>query len=141
MKSRIETVHTQYSLDGQTMMFEDNIELEWIDATRAKIKESSDFFDDFWLLYGDILNLEVSPSGFQIIAIEGPSDMLHYQFGAPPIPKPMTDELLKLGANWECDMGYSMTLHVPKRAKNEVAKLLNLNFEELEEVFSGLQEV
>ncbi|NVK73208.1 MAG: hypothetical protein HWE24_06995 [Oceanospirillaceae bacterium] len=139
MKTHTEKLHIRYIQNGKVMNFEEAFELEWIDKGTALLRESSDFLDDFWLLYGDTLRLEPLGNGYRVINIDTHSDMRHYQFGAPPLPKPLTDELLKLGGSWECDMGYLMTLHVPKRSKNEVVKLLNLNFEELEEVFSGLQ--
>lgn len=139
MKTHTETLHIRYIQNGKVMSFEEAFELEWIDKETALLKESSDFLGDFWLLYGDTLRLEPLGNGYRVIKLDVPPNMLHYQFGAPPLPKPLTDKLLKLGGNWECDMGYMMTLHVPKCSKDEVAKLLNLNFEELKEVFSGLQ--
>jgi hypothetical protein len=122
-----------------------------LQAGRLLIEESSCFFEDVVLHFGDeIVVKHLRDNEFDLIEIIRPSAMRHYfyviggQFSNKEGFRPhqsMEDVLFELGGQWECDMGGLFQLHVPRCYVDTFVSRTGWALSPESEIFSGAPDI
>jgi hypothetical protein len=99
---------------------------------------SSGIFEDFRILFGDrIVVTPLSDGKYELVGIQHPSPMRHFETsgrGKGPFP---TDELNRVGGEWESELMY-WTTHIPAAEFDTFCARTGLTFPASTEIFSGL---
>jgi hypothetical protein len=122
--------------------------VEKLASDRLLIKESSRFFEDIRLHFGDEIAVRsLGDNQYDLIQIIQPSSMCHYFYvmgrkrenkrqGFRPQQR-LNDVLVELGGQWECDCGGLFHLHVPRNQREVFSELTGWPLTAESEVFSG----
>ena len=122
--------------------------VEKLASDRLLIKESSRFFEDIRLHFGDEITVRsLGDNQFDLVQIIQPSAMCHYFYmmggkrenkrqGFRP-QQSLNDVLVELGGQWECDCGGFFHLHVPRTQREVFSARTGWTLTSESEVFSG----
>lgn len=129
-----------YSSDGMLISEEQLLRAELLAPDRLRIVDSSPFFEDFRLLYGDeCLVKALGDNNFELVSIIQQSPMRHFSFIGSGSPEHLIEGLHRVGGEWESDMGGWFVLHIPVPEFEAFNAEYGLRLRPEEEIFSDLQ--
>jgi hypothetical protein len=137
---RIELV-TKYEIDGEPECCVQNLPVQFLAHDTAVVMQSSGIFEDFRILFGDrIVVLQLQDGKYELIGIQHPSPMRHFEStggGNNPFPE---EELNHIGGEWESELMY-WTTHIPAAEFDAFCARTALKFDATTEIFSGLSSI
>lgn len=137
---RIELV-TQYVLEGELECSVQQLPVQFLSGDTAVVMQSSGVLSDFRILFGDRIVVTSLPDGrYELVGIEHPSPMRHFEStggGTGAFPK---DELNRIGGEWESELMYGTT-HIPAAEFAGFCARTGLEFHASTDIFSGISSI
>ena len=136
-------IHIDYVSALANEVITDEVQSLWVlpvAPDRLLIKESSGFFDEYKLFFGDEIIVEpIGEKNYKLTSVVEPSPMCHFFSIGSGSPTGLTQVLHELGGEWETEMGGLTTFHIPRHQLDAFQARFGMNPRSGQELFSGVQ--